>query len=885
MFPQAATKTAPKTPRRIKIALALALVLQTFAWVPVNVMAAEPAVVYQGEDIITSGAILKKYDFSTVRSGSTIHTDIKVIEVALNNPLVKLDVMTGKNNQFTKKQSVSGMATETGAVAGVNGDFFNTQAEGTPEGPQISNGELMATPPFLPGLYSFAVTKDNKPIIDLFTFTGSVKAPDGASYALGGINKTYYWFEPSGQHSMIDGLFMYTDAWGQIDRSNDGVTSPTEVLVQNGIVKEIAPDRVIQMIPPSDGYILRASGKAAEFITGHFKVGDKINADYSIIAQDPTKTYNYKDFKTMIGGHTILVDGGKPAAFSRELDGLGGYRARTALGYSQDGKYAYLFTAENSGDSKGLSMTELQQAMVKVGIWKGLLLDGGGSTQMVSRPLGETGVKLVTETENAPTYQRPVVNAVGVWTTAPKGPALAVNIEGEKNLLIGEKAPYQIKGYDIYYNPLPIGQAAAQWSSTSGTFNGNVFTPTAKGPATITAVSGQAKQTLNVNVLGRTDLESLRIQASNTILTQGADIKLSLVARLKNGQERTLSGDAFQWEVKGFKGEVQGDTLHVGDLTGTTSGQLIAKYDGFSANLAMAIGSTQVWADFDQTSQPVSYLGSSADVKGTVSIVPGLSGLPATNKALQLTYDMTAGTGTKAAYVKFGDNGLPVSGNPQSLKLNVLGDKSLNWLRAEITDAAGTSKLVDLTRAIDWTGWKPVSADLTAYNFTYPIKVKRIYVANPAQGQDERAATGTVGFDDISFQYKTAAPVLPLNQIKLQINNPNVTVNGKTLGLAPSPAPYLTAGNTMVPLRFVTEALGGEVKWDNDNRKVIVTRGGKLLELWIDQVNLNVNGKYVTAEVPPVLKNEVTMVPLRILSENLGWKVSWDQATYTVTME
>ncbi len=52
--------------------------------------------------------------------------NVNVIQVDLKNPLVKMDVMTGTNNQFTKNNTVRNMANETGAVAGTNGDFFST---------------------------------------------------------------------------------------------------------------------------------------------------------------------------------------------------------------------------------------------------------------------------------------------------------------------------------------------------------------------------------------------------------------------------------------------------------------------------------------------------------------------------------------------------------------------------------------------------------------------------------------------------------------------------------------------------------------------------------------------------------------------------------------
>jgi hypothetical protein len=45
------------------------------------------------------------------------------------------------------------------------------------------------------------------------------------------------------------------------------------------------------------------------------------------------------------------------------------------------------------------------------------------------------------------------------------------------------------------------------------------------------------------------------------------------------------------------------------------------------------------------------------------------------------------------------------------------------------------------------------------------------------------------------------------------------------------------------------------------------------------------DGTAVTAEVPPILAGERTMVPLRIISEQLGFKVTWDPVAYSITLE
>jgi trimeric autotransporter adhesin len=866
--------------RKMSAMVLSATILLTQGWYTNRVEAAEPepTVTMTSQEILTSGAVLKKYVWQGKRSSKDIKVNGNVVEVDLTNPNVKLDVMTGTENQFTRKQTVLGMATETKAVAGINGDFYNTQAEGVPMGPQVSNSQLMATPPYLPGFYSFALDKDNKPIVDLFTFEGSIKTKNGSSYPLGGINKTYYWFEPGGEHSHIDAMFMYTNAWGQVDRSNDGVTTPTEVLVQNNIITQIAEGTILQMVAPKDGYILRAAGKAAEFVKANMKIGDPLIADYKVLPQDPSKTYDAKSFRMMIGGHTIMVDEGMPAEFSREVASLCCYRSRTAIGYSKDLKTAYLITVDNAGDSKGLSMTELQQFMIKVGVWKGINLDGGGSTQMVTRPLGEVTPVLTNKTETG--LQRKVVNGVGVYSLAPQGEVKGLYIQAPNVLFINEQAPLSFKAYDVYYNPVQTDKVKADWSEAdnAGIFVDNVFKPQKAGTAKITAKSGQGSQTADIEVAGRNDISSLKIQADNMALSQGETYKLPVIATTKSGKTREVPAELISWEVAGIQGEVKNGVLSVKSLEGSTAAQLIARYDGYSTMVTIPVGVDKVWYDLDKNAVMTLSDVKPQEVTASVNVKQEATG----NKYLELGYDFTQGTGNKWAFATL-DTRVWIEGSPQYLKVKVNGDESLNWLRAEILDNKNEIHRVDLARSINWKGWKLLTADLSEYKIEYPIRMKSIYVVNEEIGQDERAAKGKIEIDDISFTYKGSVPQPTKNNVQLTINKTTVSLNGKSMTL--EQAPVITKGNTLVPIRFVSEALGGTVRWDEQERKVTVIRGDKMIDLWVDNVDLIVNGQRVTAEVPPVIMNNLTMVPLRILSENLGWKVTWDGNTQQITLQ
>lgn len=94
--------------------------------------------------------------------------------------------------------------------------------------------------------------------------------------------------------------------------------------------------------------------------------------------------------------------------------------------------------------------------------------------------------------------------------------------------------------------------------------------------------------------------------------------------------------------------------------------------------------------------------------------------------------------------------------------------------------------------------------------------------------------------------------------------------------------PMLINDRTMVPFRKLFEALGASVSWDEATRTVTGVRGTTTIRLVIGSATATVNGAAVALDAPPVLVGGRTLVPLRFVSENLGERVEWDQATRTV---
>ncbi len=84
-----------------------------------------------------------------------------------------------------------------------------------------------------------------------------------------------------------------------------------------------------------------------------------------------------------------------------------------------------------------------------------------------------------------------------------------------------------------------------------------------------------------------------------------------------------------------------------------------------------------------------------------------------------------------------------------------------------------------------------------------------------------------------------------------------------------------------VPLRVVSETLGAQVDWDGPTRTVTVRQYGHVIELVIGQGTATVDGQKVPLDAPALLAGGFTIVPLRFVSEALGAEVSWDAKAAT----
>jgi hypothetical protein len=108
-----------------------------------------------------------------------------------------------------------------------------------------------------------------------------------------------------------------------------------------------------------------------------------------------------------------------------------------------------------------------------------------------------------------------------------------------------------------------------------------------------------------------------------------------------------------------------------------------------------------------------------------------------------------------------------------------------------------------------------------------------------------------------------------------------VTINGSTVDF--SPPPIIQAGRVFVPLRGVFERLGASVVYSQGT--INATGNGRDISLQIGSTQATVNGQTQTIDVAPFIVGASTFVPLRFVSEALGATVDWDDANSVASIE
>jgi len=206
-----------------------------------------------------------------------------------------------------------------------------------------------------------------------------------------------------------------------------------------------------------------------------------------------------------------------------------------------------------------------------------------------------------------------------------------------------------------------------------------------------------------------------------------------------------------------------------------------------------------------------------------------------------------------------------------SFKLNLYLDSDLSLRKR-------TFELTKNAKDSDIKGFKTmtITGSEERWSMNSKVKAQLIDGKNGFRYNDESKPKELLAvFDEESLAYSLLKDDLQVNRevIRLPISTDN-TPDGIH--------PYIRDGVTLVPVRFVLESFGADVKWNGEKQEVTIAVPSTTIRLTIGSDTAYVNDQAKKLDVPAELNNDVSYVPVRFVAETLGAEVGWDNATRSV---
>ncbi|HEY6738960.1 MAG TPA: phosphodiester glycosidase family protein, partial [Actinopolymorphaceae bacterium] len=645
-------------------------------------------------------------------------------------------------------------ADRAGAVAAINGDFYDINNSGAPVGAAFADGELLKSPSG-DRTRAMAFGSDGIGRIVDVRFQGTVTTP-GGEHPLSRLNS----------HDLpTDGIGAYTARWGTYTRGRAvlGAARVTEVLVEDGVVEKVTPAAGDGAIP-SDAVVLLGREAGADTLA-RLRPGDPVSVDYSADASDG------KDVRALVGGGALLVRDGEV----QDVDDSGPpFPARTGVGFSEDGRTMILVSVDgpNASHSRGGSLKELARLLVERGAHTGMELDGGGSSTLLARTPGSDHV----EVENVPNdgHVRAVSNGLGIFPrTAGSGQVRGLHVtpaidagRAATHAIVANGRPDRVftgltrsmsaTAHDELLGPV-AQQPTVRWTATGGRMDGSTFRATRPGTATVRARAGVAS--------GRTSLRVL--QPPVRIDTTAAAVNLA-------GPDETGTIAVLGFDAHGNSAPIEPRDIAVeyDDSTfaltpnqdggfdvrakkDSGAGLVTLKVGDLSTSIAVGIGvERHVVSTFDDAEQWA--VGGARSTQTREQVADGGHD----GAALRLAYDFTTCTATRTAYVT-APEWLGKPGKTRSVGLMVHGHGRGEWTAFRVRDGEGnTTNLYG--PYITWNGWQEVEVEIPD-GMPQPVQVDRFTAIEIDAGKQYE---GELLIDDLFVKVAPAIEEPPAEQVR-----------------------------------------------------------------------------------------------------------------------
>ncbi|NMO97984.1 N-acetylmuramoyl-L-alanine amidase family protein [Paenibacillus lemnae] len=117
---------------------------------------------------------------------------------------------------------------------------------------------------------------------------------------------------------------------------------------------------------------------------------------------------------------------------------------------------------------------------------------------------------------------------------------------------------------------------------------------------------------------------------------------------------------------------------------------------------------------------------------------------------------------------------------------------------------------------------------------------------------------------------------------RAEASGTKIYLDGEPLNLSSDVQVANINNSIMIPIRVVSENLGYKVEWNKASQTVSVQNSSKTVIMGVNQKEADVNGNIVSMSIPPLLQGNTTLVPLRFVSSEMGMDVKWDNLSKAV---
>ena len=318
----------------------------------------------------------------------------------------------------------------------------------------------------------------------------------------------------------------------------------------------------------------------------------------------------------------------------------------------------------------------------------------------------------------------------------------------------------------------------------------------------------------------------------------------------------------------------------------STSSDTVIVFEGFNS---LTVTSSDVWLNgFEITRRPVTVTDFTAEQVGAtegnyaqfVKLSCNVSSRPSLGTTMFEIWHNDIKVGTAMPEFKYVQ---PVNYNNPGEVLEQPGKlESFYTMPISVLTSTGSKPIVSGT----YTAMLRTDTELLTTEFEYVVPGQNTPTPTPSL-TPEGTPTATPTPSPLPSPTPKPTPKVKTTNIILVIGEPNMSVNNEIVEIDPGRGtiPVIVDSRTLLPIRAVIEALGGSIGWEDSEKKVSIWMRFSTIEMWINQLEMKVNGRVVTNDVAPIIINARTYVPLRFVAENVGAEVDWDGVIKTVTIE